>query len=83
MKTIFKCQSCNEFMPECQILMPSLPPHPKTGERETVNQCPFCGCVEDFVNICDEKGCRSVAGCGWVSVDGYRRTCGDHYRSAV
>lgn len=32
--------------------------------------------------ICAEPGCLNDAGCGWSSPDGYRFTCGSHYRDA-
>ena len=32
------------------------------------------------LNLCDEPGCYKDAGCGWPSKDGYRMTCGEHYR---
>ena len=65
-------------MAEDDVLMPKLPPHLKTGEQVVVAQCPQCGCVEQFTNVCDEAGCRRRAGCGWPSENGYRRTCYEH-----
>lgn len=29
---------------------------------------------------CDEPGCSKRASCGFPTPDGYRRTCGEHYR---
>lgn len=81
--SIFRCDGCSQIMPAAEILHPLLPPHPKTGEQESVPQCPFCGCVEEFTNICDEPNCKSVAGCGAPSDIGYRRTCGVHYNGSA
>jgi hypothetical protein len=36
--------------------------------------------LKPLLHLCDEPGCFKNAGCGWPSEDGYRRTCGDHYR---
>ena len=30
---------------------------------------------------CDEPGCGKRSTCGWPSGTGYRRTCGDHWRT--
>ena len=36
--------------------------------------------LKETVGLCDEPGCYKDAGCGWPSKNGYRRTCGEHYR---
>jgi hypothetical protein len=36
--------------------------------------------LKPLLNMCDEPGCFKNAGCGWPSENGYRRTCGEHYR---
>jgi hypothetical protein len=46
------------------------------------NICPHCRAAEQFTNLCDEPGCDAEATCGWPSPDGYRRTCGRHWRTA-
>ena len=78
MTVYFRCDQCRHIMPEDDVLMPKLPAHPKTGIEEVVSQCPQCGCVEEFTNICDEPGCKREAGCGFPTENGYRRTCGEH-----
>ena len=76
---VFKCDECGWVGNESSILVRHVDkPHPKTREYEQINQCPECGLVECFTNVCDELGCTHVAGCGWPSPDGYRRTCGKH-----
>lgn len=32
--------------------------------------------------VCDVDGCGNAVSCGWSSDEGYRLTCGDHYRNA-
>lgn len=36
--------------------------------------------LKDTLGLCDEPGCYRDAGSGWPSKDGYRMTCGEHYR---
>ena len=36
--------------------------------------------LKEALHLCDEPGCYKDAGCGWPSKNGYRRTCGEHYR---
>ena len=36
----------------------------------------------EFENICDDPGCSRLAGCGWPSDEGYRRTCFEHWKRA-
>lgn len=42
--------------------------------------CPECRSINCFTPLCDEEGCKKEASCGWPSDDGYRQTCGKHYR---
>lgn len=51
---------------------------------EILRACPRCGAMNStIVVLCDEPGCNEEATCGWpVSPSLYRRTCGDHMRSA-
>jgi hypothetical protein len=36
--------------------------------------------LKDTLGLCDEPGCYRDAGCGWPSKNGYRMTCGEHYK---
>ena len=36
--------------------------------------------LKKTIGMCDEPGCYKDAGCGWPFKDGYRMTCGEHYR---
>ena len=36
--------------------------------------------LKPLLHLCDEPGCFKNAGCGWPSENGYRWTCGEHYR---
>lgn len=57
-----------------------------TGEKfptpEEILGCPKCKSVENFVNVCDEPGCRDESSCGFPTTSGYRRTCSKHSRIA-
>ena len=39
--------------------------------------------LKPLLNMCDEPGCFKDAGNGWPSENGYRMTCGEHYRGAL
>ena len=36
--------------------------------------------LKPVLNICDEPGCWTDAGCGWPDGEKYRWTCGKHYK---
>ena len=36
--------------------------------------------LKKILSCCDEPGCYNEISAGFPTVDGYRRTCGDHYR---
>lgn len=36
----------------------------------------------DKEEMCDEPGCKEPTSCGFPTPNGYRRTCGEHYRAA-
>ena len=36
--------------------------------------------LKKILSCCDEPGCYEEISAGWPSPDGYRSTCGDHYR---
>ena len=77
---IFRCDVCGFHMRESQVVIAHIP-HPKEGQPPvTINQCPECGEANLFTNICDEPGCEAEPSSGWPSPQGYRRTCGAHYR---
>ncbi len=71
---LFRCKECDWRGDESEIIRfddPEL-------KGNTWNICPRCRTAENFENLCDEPGCGRVAGCGWPSSDGYRRTCYKH-----
>lgn len=39
--------------------------------------------LKPLLGLCDEPGCFKDAGLGWSSEDGYRWTCGEHYRGVL
>lgn len=55
-------------------------PDPRGPDTWTV--CPKCRQPENVVAACDEPGCKQASTCGFPIPDGYRRTCGDHYRTS-
>jgi hypothetical protein len=36
--------------------------------------------MKEFLGLCDEHDCFKYVSCGWSSENGYRTTCGDHYK---
>jgi hypothetical protein len=36
--------------------------------------------LKKILSCCDEPGCYKQISSGWPSENGYRQTCGDHYR---
>ena len=56
-------------------------------EQGVIIECEWCVPRHEWpcptIPRCDEPGCEKEATCGWPSTDGYRRTCGDHYRAAL
>lgn len=78
MATLWRCNECDHRMDDGAVLKITVP-HPKGGAPVPVGQCPECGAVDQFTNVCDEPGCRKDADCGWPDDKAYRRTCGDHY----
>ena len=42
--------------------------------------CPRCKSVNSISGVCDEMGCEEIDTCGFPTPEGYRRTCGKHYR---
>ena len=77
---LFECDYCGHVMKEADVLMTKVP-RPKGGDPAVISQCPECGELACFTNVCDEPGCKAEATCGWPTDNGYRRTCGKHMRS--
>jgi hypothetical protein len=73
---IFECRECSWRGEQDEIIQFADPEMAGNSWRI----CPNCRCAECFDNMCDEPGCQLVAGCGWPSPDGYRRTCYDHWK---
>ena len=75
-KTIYhwKCEECDWRGQDGDLLRA---PNPFDATAKIVG-CPRCKEVQCFINMCDEPGCREEASSGWLSDDGYRRTCHKH-----
>jgi len=39
--------------------------------------------MKEALSLCDEPGCFDEISCGWPSENGYRRTCGEHYKGKL
>lgn len=39
--------------------------------------------MKEALSLCDEPGCFDEISCGWPSENGYRRTCGKHYKGKL
>jgi hypothetical protein len=75
MTTRYRCEGCNQIIDYACLLEA---PHP-FDKNDVIRGCPLClQCEDGFTAICDADGCESIAGCGWSSEHGYRRTCFDH-----
>lgn len=55
--------------------------HPKPGhDRISLCQCPECGEVNCFTQLCDVERCSQPSTCGFPTLIGtYMRTCGKHW----
>lgn len=71
-----KCDQCGEIMRATKMLVARNP----FAHDENINGCPKCYSIDSFVPVCDETDCTRDATCGFPTADGYRQTCGDHYR---
>lgn len=72
--TLWRCQECGWRGGSEEIIQFADP----VLEGNTWAICPNCRHAECFDNMCDEPACDKVAGCGWPSPEGYRRTCYEH-----
>ena len=70
------CTECNYLGP-----MKSFDQVPDPRGSDTWTVCPQCRAPEHVAQVCDEPGCRKESSCGFPTPQGYRRTCGDHFRS--
>ena len=43
--------------------------------------CPQGKGINTIVCVCDEPGCWEQSTCGTPSINGYRNTCGKHYKN--
>jgi rubredoxin len=74
----WRCEDCGWIGIDAEI------DRVKDPKSETLwNICPACRSAESFENLCDEPGCNRIAGSGWPSPLGYRRTCFDHSEIGV
>lgn len=70
------CDDCGEVMLESEVLKALSP----FDSGQMLWGCRNCKVVGDMTELCDEPGCELEAHCGWPSPDGYRRTCGAHFK---
>lgn len=71
----YKCTDCHKVTES-----PVIGPHPFV-EGETIIGCPDCREVESTLRrVCTFLHCEEIATCGFPTKDGYRHTCGTHYR---
>lgn len=72
------CSGCGHH---CTVELLLRAQHPFDPD-DFVEGCPECLSVDHFEIVCDEPGCRQVASCGFPTRNGYRNTCGEHFRAA-
>jgi hypothetical protein len=48
--------------------------------EESIVGCPNCKAINTLVSACYVDGCWKEVSCGYPTPDGYRNSCGDHYR---
>jgi ssDNA-binding Zn-finger/Zn-ribbon topoisomerase 1 len=72
----WQCTECRVISIQSDLLEAKNP----FDEEMVISGCPICKTVESFTEICDEPGCTRDASCGFPTLTGYRRTCGDHMR---
>ncbi|MEY4376120.1 MAG: hypothetical protein RJB26_670 [Pseudomonadota bacterium] len=70
------CKSCDWIGNGAEVLRAPSP----FDAAETIVGCPKCKAVEDMAQACDEPGCTRQATCGFQTKQGYRQTCGEHFR---
>lgn len=70
-----KCQSCDWAGNENETLVAN-----PFDPRYDLVGCPECFEVNTMELVCDEPGCIEIKSCGFPTPDGYRMTCGKHYR---
>jgi hypothetical protein len=71
-----KCRECEWIGETTQLLQAENP----FELGDTLYGCPKCRSVNCFIRLCDEQGCTRDASCGWPSEEGYRQTCGKHWK---
>jgi len=75
----WKCTSCDSISIDANLLKAKNP----FDETLIITGCPVCKDVAGFTEICDEPNCVRNATCGFPTPEGYRRTCGEHMRTAA
>lgn len=71
-----RCTACNHQVLASEILHA---PNPFYAS-DIIDGCPECFSINSLECLCDEPGCDMPGTCGWPSPDGYRHTCGKHWR---
>ena len=70
------CSSCDWSGLEKETLTAANPFDPRCD----LVGCPECFEVNTMETVCDEPGCIEIKSCGFPTSEGYRMTCGKHYR---
>ena len=70
------CGECGWFGHEPDILVADNP----FSSIEKISGCPKCKTAESMFKVCCHDMCWQKATCGRPHPDGYRHTCGEHYR---
>ena len=77
----WKCGDCGHICTTEELLEA---PNPfDTHSDEVICGCPHCKTPENMAQVCDVPGCTEESTCGTPTEDGYRRTCGKHYRQLI
>lgn len=70
------CAECRDIVSTGEILHAASP----FDKDDELDGCPHCGATNSLNLLCDEPGCRALVMTGWPSPQGYRSTCGQHFK---
>lgn len=77
--TKFLCSECDWHGSEAKVLRA---PNPfAEDDSETMQGCPKCREPNTMRLVCDDPTCWREATCGIPTPKGYRRVCGEHWRT--
>lgn len=72
----YRCTECGEITHKDDLLdAPNL-----FYPGDNISGCPECKAIERFELLCYEGNCENRVECGFPTDNGYKRTCGDHYK---